>query len=70
MEWCWDLYDEDYYGKSAQLNPRDSVSTWGAVIRGGSWSTGAHHCLVASRCGSNVDCGSQGIGFRIAQSVS
>ncbi|MDP3115426.1 MAG: bifunctional serine/threonine-protein kinase/formylglycine-generating enzyme family protein, partial [Candidatus Cloacimonadaceae bacterium] len=37
-EWCWDWYDEEYYGKSPSSDPRGASSGDYRVLRGGSWN--------------------------------
>jgi sulfatase modifying factor 1 len=47
-EWCWDRYDESYYGSSPGSNPRGPASG-SPVFRGGSWLIEADGCRVANR---------------------
>ena len=39
FEWCWDWYDDGYYGYSPLLNPKGPSFGSQRVIRGGSWNT-------------------------------
>ncbi len=36
-EWCWDWYDDGYYGRSPSRDPRGPESGTSRVLRGGSW---------------------------------
>jgi formylglycine-generating enzyme required for sulfatase activity len=48
-EWCQDWFGADYYSSSPTENPQGP--SWGSlrVYRGGSWSSTAQYCRVASR---------------------
>jgi formylglycine-generating enzyme required for sulfatase activity len=52
-EWCWDVYDKEYYGKSPEADPTgplsDSAFSWNRVARGGSWNSSALYCRSAAR---------------------
>ena len=48
-EWCNDWYDSDYYDYSPTTNPTGPISGSERVIRGGSWSSNANDCRVATR---------------------
>jgi formylglycine-generating enzyme required for sulfatase activity len=37
-EWCWDLYDKDYYRNSPQDNPTGPTTGVRRVFRGGAWN--------------------------------
>jgi len=53
-EWCWDGFDEKYYGKCKKQgvveNPRNEKGEY-RVLRGGAWSLGAAICRTADRIG-------------------
>jgi len=53
MEWCNDVYEADYYGKSPERNPRGPADSPMAefVLRGGAWNTSADACRSARRVG-------------------
>ena len=67
-EWVADWYDEDYYGRGVNNNPRGPSSGKGRVLRGGSWNdtTGAVRC--AGRGWADPDVRYNSVGFRCARS--
>jgi formylglycine-generating enzyme required for sulfatase activity len=67
-EWCWDLYDTEYYGKSPEADPIGANSDSHRVNRGGSWSTNAVHCRAADRDGFTPGLRLSNQGFRLARS--
>ncbi len=48
-EWCNDFYDENYYAKSQEKNPRGPDSGKKRVLRGGSWASRAKYCRSSAR---------------------
>jgi len=38
MEWCYDRYQEDYYGESPAQNPTGPAESQFRSARGGSWN--------------------------------
>ncbi len=49
-EWCWDWSDWNYYNSVPSNDPQGpSSSTYGRVLRGGSWVWRAKECRVAAR---------------------
>jgi len=52
-EWCNDVYDKAYYGKSPAENPRGPAEGKQYVVRGGAWSSSAEACRSAARAGEN-----------------
>ena len=69
-EWCWDWYDADYYNKcykkGVELNPRGAESSsYGRVIRGGSWFNKAEDCRTAYRGDFSPDVRYNPLGFRL-----
>jgi formylglycine-generating enzyme required for sulfatase activity len=64
-EWCQDWYDENYYGKSPQKNPRGPQSGSVRVMRGGSWDGSAGHARAAFRGGIVPSLRLSFIGFRL-----
>ena len=76
-EWCFDVYDADFYRSAARQNPISSVNIADAVIndelarvlRGGSWRIREAFIRVANRNGEAPTFTLDVIGFRCAQSV-
>ena len=72
-EWCADRYENDAYEKYIDVYPDmvgDMKSCRGRVLRGGSWFNGPEDLRSASRdwdFSGNVD---NGLGFRIARTLS
>ena len=48
-EWCYDLYDVDYYQMSPANNPQGTETGATRVVRGGSWDSPADQCRSAIR---------------------
>jgi formylglycine-generating enzyme required for sulfatase activity len=48
-EWCNDVYAEDYYARSATVDPRGPVEGEKRVLRGGSWKSTEDECRVTAR---------------------
>ncbi len=69
-EWCADWYDEKYYEASPVDDPTGPTGGSYRVIRGGGWGVDAWDCRAAYRGGAAVGTGSDGLGFRLARSVS
>lgn len=79
-EWVSDYYDEDYYRRHDEINPRGpdyeyytlvlKEPLYGAVIKGGSWADGPQSLRAANRAYSSRTLGSEVIGFRCAVSGS
>lgn len=41
-EWCWDAFDDEYYGKPVEADPKGPYRVWRSkVSRGGSWTRSA-----------------------------
>jgi formylglycine-generating enzyme required for sulfatase activity len=68
-EWTADWYDENYYGKSPERNPKGPSSGETRVIRGGSWGSGPANVRSAIRGRDTPSDRIDGIGFRCAQDV-
>lgn len=53
-EWCWDWFDEGYYGECHEQgrirNPKGAARGAFRVLRGGAWSYAPQDC----RCGSRI----------------
>ena len=71
-EWCADLYDEDYYSRSPQQNPKGPDSGSSRVMRGGSGSMydRIHNQRVTFRHGVIMSSKDYYNGFRCAQDVT
>jgi formylglycine-generating enzyme required for sulfatase activity len=52
-EWCHDIYEKDYYGKSPDKNPRGPAAGPVYVLRGGSWTSKADGLRSTYRLGAN-----------------
>jgi sulfatase modifying factor 1 len=70
-EWCSDWFQEDYYTKDPQIDPRGPdpkkadppVTT--RVIRGGGWNEYGERCRSAFRGSRNPNVRSEHVGFRV-----
>ena len=70
-EWCYDLYDVDYYSASPADNPKGPEKGTSRVIRGGSWVDREELCTVYSRIKSfDLNKGYDNIGFRLVRPVN
>ncbi|MEW6234771.1 MAG: formylglycine-generating enzyme family protein [Candidatus Omnitrophota bacterium] len=49
MEWCQDVYDENYYKNSPERDPRGPADGDKRILRGGAWNSSANACRAASR---------------------
>lgn len=65
-EWCADLYDEGFYGRSPEMDPAcgDSAQTF-RVLRGGSWGSYPQSCRAAFRFRSVPVYRIDVVGFRV-----
>jgi formylglycine-generating enzyme required for sulfatase activity len=68
-EWCWDWYNDDYYGKSPSRDPRGPESGSYRVLRGGSWDFIPAVLRCADRYGSTPDLRNRSCGFRLARAA-
>ena len=70
-EWCEDVYDAGFYGRSPAENPLDATGGPEAsrVLRGGSCFSYATNCRSASRRGGAPNLRSRDVGFRVACSL-
>jgi len=69
-EWCHDVYDKEYYGKSPKKNPKGPARIVGAgglkhVLRGGSWVSSCECRRSAFRGSSHPEFRSDDFGFRV-----
>ena len=67
-EWVADWYDEDYYNRSPDRNPRGPDSGGYRVVRGGSWSDIQIRARSARRAELAPDLTSSDFGFRCSVS--
>lgn len=67
LEWVVDWYDENYYGKSPERNPKGPSSGETRVLRSGSWGFDQGGVRSAGRMGGTPADRSVLIGFRCAQ---
>jgi formylglycine-generating enzyme required for sulfatase activity len=49
LEWCHDIYGDDYYEISPTSNPRGAFDGERRVLRGGSWNAGDSACGLTTR---------------------
>ncbi|MCF7920643.1 MAG: formylglycine-generating enzyme family protein [Candidatus Cloacimonetes bacterium] len=68
-EWCWDFYDEDYYGNSAGVNPTGPEEGLFHMGRGGCWYSEECSCCCTNRPVSQ-SIGSRYIGFRVVRNTA
>ena len=68
-EWCADLYDEDYYSRSPQQNPKGPDSGSRRVFRGGSWDSSLTLLRCADRGNFVPTWAASDIGFRCSQDL-
>jgi formylglycine-generating enzyme len=66
-EWCWDLYQSDYYASSPAIDPRGPASGTKRVNRSSSWIHDAESCRSACRgyCYPYID--DNVLGFRVVR---
>jgi formylglycine-generating enzyme required for sulfatase activity len=67
-QWCWDWYGT--YDMASPTNPRGGATGTYRVFRGGRWNVEANRCRVAYRDSSDPASNFNGIGFRVARSLS
>jgi formylglycine-generating enzyme required for sulfatase activity len=66
-EWCQDWYNENYYARSPQRDPKGPSSGSFRVLRGGSWYEDADLLNSAIRLWNDADSRSNMHGFRVAR---
>jgi len=67
-EWVQDWFDMDYYKNSPYSNPTGPDSSYGKVIRGGSYGHQGSSLRTAARAYYLIDYGTRFYGFRCARS--
>jgi formylglycine-generating enzyme required for sulfatase activity len=65
LEWNEDWYDEKYYDKGNQIDPKGAESGVGRVLRGGSWGGYAGGSRLSFRYLNYPDIGGSYYGFRL-----
>lgn len=71
-EWCWDWFDETYYGRSPSANPTGPCHGERRVMRGGSYLCHASYCnryRVDARSSNTPDSATTNLGFRCVRDV-
>lgn len=66
-EWCEDVYDAAFYGRSPRENPVNEVEGPSRVLRGGSWVTKAPALRSANRSRGWPDMRTAFYGFRLVR---
>src|SRR5262249_54944171 len=67
LEWCWDLYDKDFYANSPAADPTGASSGVERLMRGGSWFSGAKFARSAFRLRRPPATRGKYAGFRVAR---
>jgi formylglycine-generating enzyme required for sulfatase activity len=68
-EWCNDWYDENYYGKSPENDPKGPETGPHRVVRGGSGNSGSEPAMSRVAYRIPVLWGIGSVGFRLASSL-
>lgn len=66
-EWCWDIYDYNYYKNSPKDNPEGPATGPYRVMRGGAFYNNANYARVFTRQNSYVQFRANSVGFRIGR---
>ena len=69
-EWCEDWYDDQFYNRSPENDPRGPETGTRRVSRGGCWSSFAGYSRSAMRTGDAPDHRDSSTGFRVARCPS
>jgi formylglycine-generating enzyme required for sulfatase activity len=71
-EWCWDWWDNNFYGKT-EANVDDpkgpSVAQSNRLLRGGAWNSGAYLAQCSARSVSTPGYADSSIGFRCVRGL-
>lgn len=67
-EWCEDTFSDGFYRESPKDDPM-KTGDGAHVLRGGSWSTGAHHCRSARRSVRGASALISDLGLRLVLSA-
>lgn len=66
-EWCWDLYDKEYYANSPKSDPQGPEKGTHRILRGGNWLISNGSCRSASRFFHTPNEATYYGGFRVAR---
>lgn len=64
-EWCQDWYDAEFYQKSPENNPVNSVEGKSKVQRGGAWNSPEKYARIKFRSRNSIDSRVHTTGFRV-----
>jgi formylglycine-generating enzyme required for sulfatase activity len=67
MEWCWDLYDANYYKNSTKDNPTGSTTGTTRVCRGGNFKSTPETVRVTGRVHYDMDYKDEAMGLRLVR---
>jgi len=68
-EWCWDIYDKEYYKYSPSKNPKGAETGDEAVLRGGAYHNAAPTCGITKRASSKKDKTNYSLGLRLVRTI-
>ncbi len=68
-EWCSDRYDEGWYARSPEKDPKGPATGEKRVLRGGSWGSFEPYLRVSARDSALPSFSALNTGFRVALSV-
>ncbi len=69
-EWCWDIYNKNYYLESNGFNdPTGAEKGSHRIVRGGCWNILKNNCRVAARFFHNPSFRFNNLGFRLVCST-
>jgi formylglycine-generating enzyme required for sulfatase activity len=66
-EWCWDIYDGEYYRTSPVDNPKGPETGPYRVMRGGAWYNVPNYARVFTRQNHHMGFKQNSVGFRVAR---
>lgn len=66
-EWCWDIYDWNYYKASPQDDPKGPATGPYRVMRGGAWYNEPKYARVFTRQNHHIGFKQTSVGFRVAR---
>ena len=68
FEWCWDIYDDEYYSNSPKDNPTGAENGSKRVYRGGCFSSSFKFLSVAKRYSLSTNIEDGLVGLRLVRS--
>ena len=68
-EWCWDVYEDDYYGVATVTDPAGPASGTYRVARGGNYLAYGSNARSASRTGYRTITLNPAVGLRVVRSA-